>query len=140
MYTAIWIPVGFIALGLLAVLVLKRIVNRDAKDVSRAASAIADFELPAGYAPEFTARLMGYTVAAFNRGDGRSHLYLIQSAQESDAARLSRWLARLAPASKGSFTRLSSLRGAAAQRLNCAAQLSASAPVTGYLLILSAPR
>ena len=104
MYTAILIPIGFLALGVLAVLLLKRIVNHDAAKVSRAASAITDFELPAGYAPEFTASLMGYAVAAFNRGDGHSHLYLIQSTKGSDAAKLFRWLARLAPGSKGSFT------------------------------------
>ena len=107
MYTAILIPIGFIALGVLAVVVLKRIFDRDAAKVSRAAAAIADFELPAGYAPEFTASLIGYTVAAFNRRDGRSHLYLIQSKKGSDGARLSRMLGRLAPGSKNSLTHIS---------------------------------
>jgi hypothetical protein len=39
-------------------------MNNNPDDVSNAASKIADFEPPAGYASEFTASLLGYTVAA----------------------------------------------------------------------------
>ncbi len=53
--------------------------NTDAEKVYSAASEIADFDLPAGYVPEFAASLMGYTVASFRLDDGHSHLYLIQS-------------------------------------------------------------
>jgi hypothetical protein len=50
-------------------------INTNAAQVTKAAAEIADFELPAGYRPDFTARLMGYTIAAFNPGDGHGHLY-----------------------------------------------------------------
>ena len=44
-----------------------------------AAAEIADFDLPAGYYADFSTTLMGYEVAAYTRGDGPSHIYLIQS-------------------------------------------------------------
>lgn len=72
-------------------------LNTNAEKVSGVASTIADFDLPAGYSPEFSASLEGYTVAAFNPGDGHSHLYLIQSEKESDGKKLDNMLYQIAP-------------------------------------------
>jgi hypothetical protein len=81
-------------------------MSGDSGEVTSAAAEIADFELPAGYHSDFTANLLGYTVAAYNPGDGNSHLYLIQSEKESDAEKLEQMLAELVPGSKDSNTRL----------------------------------
>jgi hypothetical protein len=77
-----------------------------AEDVTSVASEIADFELPDGYGPDFTTSLLGYTVVAYNPGDGHSHLYLIQSEKESDGEKLAQMLADLAPASSDPNTRM----------------------------------
>jgi hypothetical protein len=81
-------------------------MSSSADKVANAASAIADFEPPAGYSSDFTATLMGYTVAAYNPGDGHSHLYLVQSEEESDAEKLAQMLAELVPGSSDPNTRL----------------------------------
>ena len=51
--------------------------------VDEAGSKIADFDLPAGYTFEFNTSMLGYTVASYKGPNGPSHLYLIQSEQES---------------------------------------------------------
>lgn len=89
-------------------------INSDPKDVLSAASAIADFEPPAGYTAEFTASLLGYTVAAYNPGDGHSHLYLIQSENEADAEKLDDMLTELVPGSSDPNTRLTVIENRAA--------------------------
>ena len=66
-------------------------VNLDAKQVYNDAGEIADFDLPDGYSADFSANLMGYTVASFSPGDGHSHIYLIQSDNESDSEKLDRY-------------------------------------------------
>lgn len=71
-------------------------INTDTDQVYSAADEIVNFDLPAGYDPDFSTHLMGYTVAAFNPGDGHSHLYLIQSENESDGEKLADMLDRLA--------------------------------------------
>ena len=81
-------------------------MSSNADQVASAASAIADFEPPAGYSSDFTATLMGYTVAAYNPGDGHSHLYLVQSEEESDAEKLAQMLSELVPGSSDWNTRL----------------------------------
>ena len=81
-------------------------VNSDSAEVSKATAGIADFDLPAGYGPEFTAQLGGYDLVAYNPGDGHSHLYLIQSENEADREKLSQTLADLIPGSSDSNTRL----------------------------------
>jgi len=81
-------------------------INSNPDDVSNAASQITDFELPADYAAEFTADLLGYSVAAYSPGDGHSHLYLIQSEKESDSEKLAEMLAQLVPGSSNPNTRL----------------------------------
>lgn len=62
-----------------------------------AASAIADFDLPAGYTSEFSSSMLGYTIAAYRGQNAPSHLYLIQSEKESDGEELARMLTQLAP-------------------------------------------
>lgn len=81
-------------------------INTDSQQVSNIAAEIADFDLPAGYTADFTASLMGYTVAAFNPGDGHSHLYLIQSADEADGEKLASMLDEVVPGSSDSHTRM----------------------------------
>ena len=80
--------------------------NTESKQVTSAAAEIADFDLPASYTADFTARMMGYTVAAFNLGDGHSHLYLIQSADEADGEKLASMLDEVVPGSGDPQTRM----------------------------------
>ena len=89
-------------------------LNSNPDDVLDVASKIADFEPPAGYSAEFTASLLGYTVAAYNPGDGHSHLYLIQSEKESDGEKLEQMLAELVPGSSDPNTRLTVIDNRAA--------------------------
>jgi hypothetical protein len=81
-------------------------INANSEEVSKAASEIADFVPPAGYASDFTAQLAGYRVVAYNPGDGHSHLYLIQSEKETDREKLAQMLGDLVPGSSDSNTRL----------------------------------
>jgi hypothetical protein len=62
-----------------------------------AAVKIADFDLPEGYQADFSAAWKGYRLVAFNPGDDRSHLYVVQSERESDRERLEEMLGRLVP-------------------------------------------
>ncbi|HSL43458.1 MAG TPA: hypothetical protein VK897_08500 [Anaerolineales bacterium] len=96
-------------------------INGNPEEVSSTASKIADFDLPADYAPEFSASLAGYDVAAYSPGDGHSHLYLIQSENETDSAKLEEMLAEMVPGSSDANTRMTvienrsaSLRGESA--------------------------
>ncbi len=80
--------------------------NTGVDKVSNSASEIADFDLPAGYVPEFTASLMGYTVASFRLDDGHSHLYLIQSEKDADGEKLAQMLDELVPGASDPQTRI----------------------------------
>jgi len=81
-------------------------IRTDVEQVASAASDIAAFDLPAGYTADFSAQMMGYTVAAFNPGDGHSHLYLIQSTDEADGEKLASMLDEVVPGSSDSHTRM----------------------------------
>ena len=81
-------------------------VNLEAKKVIEAAAEIADFSLFDGYTADFSANLFGYTLAVFNSGDDYSHLYLIQSENESDWDKLAGMLDQLAPGSNDARTRM----------------------------------
>lgn len=81
-------------------------ISTDVEQVTSAASDIADFDLPAGYTADFSAQMIGYTVAAFNPGDGHSHLYLIQSTDEADGEKLASMLDEVVPGSSDSHTRM----------------------------------
>ncbi len=50
----------------------------DSESVGELANSIVDFDLPEGYAPEASVNLLGFKVATFSPGDGKSHLYLMQ--------------------------------------------------------------
>ena len=63
-------------------------LSTDTENVSAAAVNIAEFNLPAGYFPDFTSEVMGYQVAAYTRDDGPSHIYLIQSDDAADWEKL----------------------------------------------------
>jgi hypothetical protein len=67
---------------------------------------IADFDLPAGYVPEFSASLEGYTLVSYSPGDGHSHLYLIQSEKEADGEKLAGMVKQIAPGSYDPQTRM----------------------------------
>ncbi len=74
--------------------------------VTQAASRIADFDPPTGYYADFSANLMGYTAAAYNPGDGHSHLYLIQSEKDADGEKLAQMLEELGPGASDPQTRI----------------------------------
>ena len=82
------------------------VVNLETKKIIEAAGEIADFNLPDGYGADFSANLLGYTLAVFNSGDDHSHLYLIQSENESDWEKLASMLDQLAPGSSDARTRM----------------------------------
>ena len=81
-------------------------LNTDSESVASTAAEIADFELPAGYHADFSASLLGYNAAAFHPGDGHSHLYLIQSKNESDGEKLAQMLGELVPGASDQQTRM----------------------------------
>lgn len=80
--------------------------TNDSQHVTKLASKIADFDLPSSFAPEFTAEMLGYTLAAYKGASGPSHLFLIQSEKESDGEELERMLTQLAPGSNDPNTRM----------------------------------
>ena len=84
-------------------------INLDAEKVADAAAQIADFDLPDGYSADFTASLMGYSIAAYNPGDGHSHMYLIQSENEADSEKLTEMLEQLVPGTTDSHPEMTIL-------------------------------
>lgn len=81
-------------------------INIENDKVASAAAEIADFDLPAGYNPEISARLKGYSLVSYNPGDGNSHLYLIQSENESDGKKLANMLEQMTPGFHDAQTRM----------------------------------
>ncbi len=51
----------------------------DGAKVSSQAAAIADFELPEGYAPSYSFRAGGFNLVGYDPRDGHSHLMLVQA-------------------------------------------------------------
>jgi hypothetical protein len=51
----------------------------DANRVTVIAQRMADFELPAGFQPDYAVEMMGYTIAAYQSNDGNGHLALLQA-------------------------------------------------------------
>lgn len=87
-----------ISLAILIVLLTAcSICKTVANKASSAALEIVDFDLPAGFAPEFTASLMGRTVASFRLEDGHSHVYMMQSEKDADGEKLAQMLEELVP-------------------------------------------
>jgi hypothetical protein len=81
-------------------------VNTEADKVASIAAEIVAFDLPAGYSPEFSASLTGYTLVSYNPSDSHSHLYLIQSEKESDGEKLASMVGQIAPGSYDPQTRM----------------------------------
>ena len=73
---------------------------------NKAADAIADFDLPDGFTPDFKASLMGYTMVSYTPGNDSSHLYLIQSEKASDGKELEAGLAKMIPDAYDSNSRM----------------------------------
>jgi hypothetical protein len=88
------------------VLMLVSLFACTAESADDAGSAIADFDLPGGYTFEFNTSMLGYTVASYRGANGPSHLYLIQSEQQSDGGDLEEMLTQLVPGSYDPNTRL----------------------------------
>jgi hypothetical protein len=73
------------------------IFNMSGNQVIEQAAEIVDFDLPPGYSPDFSARLMGYTVVSFRPPSQGAHLFLIQSNGEADIDQLAGMLEELVP-------------------------------------------
>ncbi len=75
------IVLGVIAVGSVALIagrfVAKSVASSPAA-VQEAAAKIADFDLPEGYETDYAIQMVGFTMAAYDPGDGHSHLMLIQ--------------------------------------------------------------
>jgi hypothetical protein len=95
-----------VAVALLAACTPNMPLNTSDAQVLRTASSIADFTPPAGYTPEFSASLMGYTAASFTPGNDLSHLYLVSSADEADAEKLLGMLEDVAPGDRDMKARM----------------------------------
>ncbi len=63
-------------------------INTNAEKVISAAAEVTDFDLPAGYSPEFTASFDAYTLVSYTPSKGSSHLYLVQSQDANDGEKL----------------------------------------------------
>jgi len=81
-------------------------LSTDSGNVTSAAAEIVEFDLPAGYYADFSSTLMGYEVATYTRGDGPSHIYLIQSKNEADREKLDQVLDQLIIGSSDPQTRM----------------------------------
>ena len=95
-----------ILLVLLTACTANNAIETNAEKAVSLAASIADFDLPAGYRPEFSASLEGYTLVSYSPGDGHSHLYLIQSEKESDGEKLTTMVDQIAPGSYDPQTRM----------------------------------
>ena len=73
MGTAIW------SLGGLAWNGLTQAVEFDDEQVAMQAGAIARFQLPAGYAPDYSFGGAGFSLVAYDPGDNHSHLIFVQA-------------------------------------------------------------
>jgi len=96
---------GFLLLAL-AACARTAVVTDTERIVAKAAAQIAGFDLPPGYEPAFGLHALGYTVVAYDPGDDRSHLYLIQSADAADGAALESALQRRLPGSRDAKDRM----------------------------------
>ncbi|PKO13816.1 MAG: hypothetical protein CVU39_17475 [Chloroflexi bacterium HGW-Chloroflexi-10] len=80
--------------------------NLDSDQVVENAADITDFDLPEGYQPDFSVNVNGYRIAAFNPGDGISHIYFLQSENEVDEETLQKALDKLVPGTKDRESRM----------------------------------
>jgi hypothetical protein len=94
---------------LLAACGINLTIETDTEKAETAAAEIVAFDLPAGYQPEFSAKLNEYTLVSYTTGDGSSHLYLVQSQNEADADQLLRAMQEIAPGQYDPETRMTVL-------------------------------
>ena len=83
-----------LALGLLVLIVAgcggnTLQLTTDTERIDQLAAEIADFDLPAGYEPEYGGRWNGATLVAYHVGSGPRHLIFLQAEEGSDLAELS---------------------------------------------------
>ncbi len=58
---------------------MARAMEFDGAQVSSQAAAIADFQLPEGYAPDYSFSAGGFKLVGYDPGDNHSHLLLVQA-------------------------------------------------------------
>ncbi len=108
---------SLISFGLLVTLMLtlsacsgNDLLTQDAIRISRAAAGIIEFEPPAGYEPELSTSLFGYTLVMFAPPDENNcHLYLIQSEKETDREQLERMMSQMVPGLRDRNSRMTVL-------------------------------
>jgi len=104
---------GIIALVMLVFLLtacgVHATLSTQPEKVNSAAAEIADFDVPAGYSPEFSASLDDYTLVSYHPANGHSHLYLVQSENSSDAEKLAEAIYKLNPGSVDTQARMAIL-------------------------------
>ncbi len=97
----------FMALCILALAALTVVLTGCTPEQNASAAAkIADFNVPAGFAPEFAVEVHGYVAVSYKGPGGPSHLYLIQTDNEADGEELENMLAQLAPGASDPQTRM----------------------------------
>lgn len=89
------IPLMILSLILSACMTVN-VRDNTARQVANNAAKIADFDLPAGYSPEFSIHVQGYTVAGYSGEKGFGYLYLVQSENEADRKKLANMLYQVA--------------------------------------------
>lgn len=82
------------------------VLTTDPSKVALAASEIAAFEIPERFHANFSAKLVGYKVAAYASDTNQGHMYLIQSAKVLDGEKLKSMLNKLTPGRKDVDTRM----------------------------------
>lgn len=102
----ILLSVLIVMIVLLAACTTNTAVDINADTVVDIAAEIADFDLPADYVSEFSASLEGYILVSYSSGNDHSHLYLIQSENESDGEKLAGMVEQIAPGSYDPQTRM----------------------------------
>jgi hypothetical protein len=81
-------------------------LSNGSENVGNLVATIADFDLLAGYAPEFSTTVMGYQTTAYARGNGPGHIYLIQFNDPADADKLEQALDQIVIGSGDPYTHL----------------------------------
>jgi hypothetical protein len=69
----------FFSIGGLTYQGMARTMEFDGAQVTSKAAAIADFQLPEGYAPDYSFSAGGFNLVGYDPGDNHSHLILVQA-------------------------------------------------------------
>jgi hypothetical protein len=86
----------FLSLGGLAWKGMALAMEHDGAEVSSHAASIAEFQLPEGYAPDYSFSAGGFHLVGYDPGDDHSHLILVQAPEwlELDGAEFERQMRR----------------------------------------------